>query len=302
MIDIIMATYNGEKYIKEQLDSIFSQTVTDWRLIVSDDCSRDKTVAIVKEYQKNFPEKIILVENKKPSGSAQNNFFNAVKYATADYIMFADQDDVWLPRKIEETFRVMQSLELKYGTNIPLLVHTDLKVVDESLNIINESIFDMQKMDWQRCSFNNLLVQNIVTGCTILGNKKLFSYLQTIPQHAVMHDMWLALIAAAFGQIGFLNKSTILYRQHGKNANGAQNVRSLAYLVYRIFNSKELYKYKQAKEFKGIFVAKLSSAQVAMLDCYSNFENKNPIEKYRALKKYSLFKNSYIQRIGQLLH
>lgn len=306
MIDIVMATFNGEKYIKEQLDSILAQTFTDWRLIISDDCSKDKTVIIVKEYQNNFPGKIILIENTIPSGSAQNNFYNAVKYATADYIMFADQDDVWLPRKIEETFYVMKELEKRYGNDTPLLVHTDLKVVDETLSIINDSIFNMQNMDWQRCKFNNLLVQNIVTGCTILGNKKLFSYMQTIPKHAVMHDMWIALIASAFGHIGFLNKSTILYRQHGKNANGAKDVKSLKYLLYKVFHSQEIHdnlvkQYKQAEEFVEIFNKELSPIQIAMLNSYGSLENKNPFEKYKELKRYSLFKNSYIQKLGQIL-
>ena len=300
MIDIVMATYNGEKYIKEQLDSIFAQTFTEWRLIISDDCSKDRTVAIIKEYQKDFPEKIVLIENTIPSGSAQNNFFNAVKYTTADYAMFADQDDVWLPRKIEKTFHVMKMLEEKYGFDIPLLVHTDLKVVDENLAVINDSIFDMQSMDWRRCKFNNLLVQNIVTGCTILGNKKLFAFLKKTPQHSVMHDMWVALIASAFGQIGFLNESTILYRQHGKNANGAQNVKSLKYLLYKAFHSKEIQKYKQAQDFKEIFYNNLSEQQIAMLDSYGSFEKKNFYKKYLELKKYNLFRDSYIQSLGQI--
>lgn len=103
MIDILMATYNGEKYLRPQLDSILRQSNTDWRLIIRDDCSTDNTVQIIREYQQQYPDKFILVQADAPSGSAQNNFFQLIKYwqqhGTADYVMFADQDDVWLQKK-----------------------------------------------------------------------------------------------------------------------------------------------------------------------------------------------------------
>lgn len=305
MINIVMATYNGEKFIREQLDSIFSQTFTDWRLIVSDDCSTDETVNIVREYQEAYPNKILLIENQEPSGSAQNNFYRALKYATADYIMLSDQDDVWLPGKVEETFSVMKQLEEAYGKELPLLVHTDLKVVDENLKVINSSIFDMQNMDSGRCALNNLLVQNIVTGCTVMVNKNLLSFLEKTPKHSVMHDMWMALIASAFGEIGFLNKSTILYRQHGKNANGAKDVKSFKYFLDKIFNLKEahqglLNQYKQADEFKNILFEKLAENQLAMLKSYSEFEELNCIERYIALREYRLFKKGFLKNLGQI--
>lgn len=305
MIDILMATYNGEKFIKEQIDSIISQSYSDWRLIISDDCSKDGTVDIIKVFQKKYPEKILIFENDEPSGSAQNNFFNAIKYSTSDYIMFSDQDDVWLPDKIEKTYNKMIEIESACDTNTPVLVHTDLKVVDRTLNTINDSLFEMMNMDSNRCAFNNLLVQNIVTGCTIMGNRELFNYLKKIPKNAVMHDMWIALIASAFGEIGFVDKSTMLYRQHGNNSVGAKNTKSLSYILYKIFHSKEIHnslvkQYKQAEEFKEIYSDKLSELQLDMLKSYSSFERKTFMEKYKELKKYNMFKNSKIQVLGQI--
>lgn len=305
MIDILMATYNGEKFIKEQIDSIISQSYSDWRLIISDDCSQDGTVDIIKIFQKKYPEKILIFENDEPSGSAQSNFFNAIKYATSDYVMFSDQDDVWFPDKIENTYNKMMEKEKECGQNVPVLVHTDLKVVDRTLNTINDSLFEMMNMDSNRCAFNNLLVQNIVTGCTIMGNRALFNYLKKIPKNAVMHDMWIALIASAFGEIGFVDKSTMLYRQHGNNSVGAKNTKSLSYILYKIFHSKEIHnsllkQYKQAEEFKEIYSDKLSELQLDMLKSYSSFERKTFMEKYKELKKYNMFKNSKIQVLGQI--
>lgn len=305
MIDILMATYNGEKFIKEQMDSIISQSYSDWRLIISDDCSKDGTVSIVKKYQKQYPDKILLFGNDVPSGSAQNNFFNAIKYATSDYVMFSDQDDVWLPDKIENTFNKMIEMEKEYGKNTPVLIHTDLKVVDRNLKTINDSLFKMMNMDSNRCAFNNLLVQNIVIGCTVMGNRALFNYLKKVPKNAVMHDMWIALIASAFGVIGFVDKSTILYRQHGNNSVGAKDTKSLNYVLNKISDIPKVRnslakQYKQAEEFREIYKDMLSTLQLDILGSYSSFGEKNCIEKYRELKKYKLHKKNKLHVLGQV--
>lgn len=305
MIDILVATYNGEKFIKEQLDSIILQSHSDWRLIISDDCSKDSTVSIVKKYQKQHPDKIFLFENDVPSGSAQNNFFNAIKYATSDYVMFSDQDDVWLPDKIEITYNKMMEIERECGKNTPVLIHTDLKVVDRSLNTIKDSFFEMMNMDNNRCAFNNLLVQNIVTGCTIMGNRALFDYLEKIPQNAVMHDMWIALVASAFGEIGFVDKSTMLYRQHENNSVGAKDTKSLSYALDKISNIQKVRnslfrQYKQAEEFREIYKDMLSKLQLDILESYSSFGEKNCIERFTELKKYKLFKKNKLNVLGQI--
>lgn len=305
MIDILMATHNGEEFIKEQLDSIILQSYTDWRLIISDDCSRDDTASIIKKYQEKYPDKILLFKNDVPSGSAQNNFFNAIKYTTSDYVMFSDQDDVWLPDKIENTYNKMIEMEKEYGKNTPVLIHTDLKVVDRNLKTINDSLFKMMNMDSNRCAFNNLLVQNIVTGCTVMGNRALFNYLEKIPKNAVMHDMWIALIASAFGEIGFVDKSTMLYRQHGNNSVGAKDTKSLNYVLEKISNIQKVRnslakQYKQAEEFREIYKDVLSKLQLDILESYSSFGEKSYIEKYRELKRYKLHKKNKLQVLGQI--
>ncbi|MBQ2777175.1 MAG: glycosyltransferase family 2 protein [Peptococcaceae bacterium] len=310
MIEILMATYNAERFLRAQLDSILNQTNQDWKLIVRDDCSSDNTVEILQEYQEREPDRIQLIQSEHPSGSAQNNFFWLMQYwkkhGQADYAMFADQDDVWLEEKIECTIEKMHWLEGQYGTEIPLLVHTDLAVVDEALSILNNSLFDMHNMDSNRNQLNNILVQNIVTGCTVMINRSLIKMVCEIPKHAVMHDMWLALIAAAFGHIGFIDRATMLYRQHGQNVKGAQNMKSAAYLLKKIAHLQDVHsglveQYKQAAEFLRIYDVYLNAEQKEMLYAYSTFEEKNAVSKYKALKKYALYKKGFVRKLGQIL-
>lgn len=306
MIDILMATYNGERYLEEQLDSIINQSYNDWKLIIGDDCSTDNTVAILTKYQQMYPDKISFHINSKPSGSAKNNFFQLISYVNNDYVMFADQDDVWLKDKIKLTLNMMHKAEIENGNQMPLLVHTDLCVVDQDLSVINKSIFVMQNMDYKRDKLNNILVSNIVTGCTMMINKALLDLLSIRPQKSVMHDMWLGLVAAAFGKIYFVSEATILYRQHGKNTNGAKNFNSIRFMLTNLFNNKCIHEnllkqYSQANEFMEIFASRLNDHQVKMLENFSCLANKNMISKLVIINRYNLYKKGLIRIISQLL-
>ncbi len=306
MIDILMATYNGERYLAQQIESILGQSFTEWRLIIRDDCSCDNTLSILKKYQLKYPSKITIIPSQHPSGSAMNNFFKLLEHTNSEYVMFSDQDDVWNNDKIEITLTKMKEMEQQYGKNTPLLVHTDLCVVDDNLNVINPSLFAMQDMDYKRDKLNNLLATNIVTGCTMMMNIALIKLLSEKPRVAVMHDMWIALVAAAFGKIGFVNETTVLYRQHGKNANGAKNVNSFYYMKNKLIHLNcvrdfLILQYKQAKEFLRIYHKLLSQEQFSLLLTYSEFANKNWFEKTYALFKYKLNKKGIIRVLGQIL-
>ena len=305
MIDILMATYNGERYIEQQLESIMNQSETNWRLLVRDDCSQDNTRQIIQKYQIKYPEKIIFVPSTESSGSAMNNFFKLLDYAENEYIMFADQDDVWKPDKIAVSFSKMQEMEKQYGREMPLLIHTDLCVVNERLETINSSIFALQDMNYRQDRLNNLLATNIVTGCTMLFNQALLELLGKKPANAVMHDMWIALVAAAFGKIGFVNKATILYRQHGSNANGTKNVKSLKYIIDDIRDISSISKsldlhYQQAKEFLNIYKKNLSEEQIKLLSGYSEFRQKNWLQRVVFLYRQDIKKKGFARICGQI--
>ncbi len=305
MIDILLAAYNGEKYISEQIESIINQTYTDWILYIKDDCSTDRTVDIVREYEKKYSGKIKLVLSEQSSGSAKNNFFSMLKYSKHAYVMTCDQDDIWLPDKIELTYNKMKETE-KENKEIPILVHTDLKVVDENLNIISESLFALQNMNSNRDKINNILVQNIVTGCTVMVNRNLLSYIIEIPKNAIMHDWWMALVASSLGKIAFVNSSTMLYRQHGKNSVGAKDTESVSYIFKKLRNvygiKISLYDtYVQAEELLTTMGKYLDKSDCFLINKYVQVHKVNKIKKVIILLKFKFLKNSYIRILGQLL-
>lgn len=242
MIDILMATYNGEQYIAEQLDSLLNQTFTNWQLIVHDDGSVDNTINIIKQYIENYPDKICLIDDGIRTGGAKNNFLHVMQFSKAPYIMFCDQDDVWLPNKIELTYKAMIEHEKQKGEKVPLLVHTDLCVVDSKLNIIAPSMIDYQKLRPDNGSEIILLaIENCITGCTMMVNRTLLNISLKMPNHAMMHDWWMGLMALQHrGTIKFLNISTLLYRQHEVNTVGAKKVTYFFYLK-KIFSIKKIF-------------------------------------------------------------
>lgn len=306
MVTILMATYNGERFIAEQIESILQQTNSNWNLIIQDDCSSDKTAAIILKYQQKYPEKIRLIERKEPSGSAKYNFFSMLKFANSDYVMTSDQDDIWLPDKIQVTLNEMLRLEAVYGSKKSLLVHTDLKVVDCDLNEIEESLFGRQKLDKRKVKLNNLLVQNNVTGCTMLVNRALLEKVNDQPQEAIMHDWWLALIASAFGEIGFVNQSTVLYRQHSSNQVGAKNSRSLWYNLERFIDfktSKQVLRstYLQAQAFLKVYGEMLSPEYLELVREYSSIPVYGKLERLETIYSYSFWKTSFLRKCGQIL-
>ena len=155
-VDILLATYNAQRYIKEQLDSILNQSFSDWNLIVYDDGSNDDTLSIINTYVDRYPEKIKFISNNNRFGSALGSFSFLLTVSNSQYTMFCDQDDVWDKDKIEKTLKKMKELENAFG-DIPLLVHTDLEVVNEDLQTIDKSFFHYEQITPAMNELNRLL-------------------------------------------------------------------------------------------------------------------------------------------------
>lgn len=224
-VDILLATYNGERYLAEQIDSLLAQTFDDWRVIARDDGSSDGTVRILESYAACHPGKFMLIEDAAVGLGACGNFGRLMEHSTADYVMFCDQDDVWLPRKIETLMVAMRELEAECGPNTPLLVHSDLQVVDSELRVLHPSFGAIQDIDLvQGRKLNQLLIQNTVTGCAALCNRPLVELSLPIERGALMHDWWVALVASGFGRIEFIPEPTVFYRQHVRNTLGAKQM------------------------------------------------------------------------------
>ena len=222
-VDVIATLFNGAAYLGEFLASLEAQTHRSWRLWVRDDGSTDETLAIVRGAAAADP-RITLLQSGGPRLGPAAGFGWLLERVppAAGYVMCADQDDVWLPEKIGRTLSVMREAEA--AGHGPVLVHTDLVVVDERLRVVDASFWRFSSVDPEPVSLRRLVVQNVATGATIMLNRPLRELIGVMPSEAVYQDWWYACVAAAFGRIVALREATILYRQHGANAVGAKRV------------------------------------------------------------------------------
>lgn len=298
-IAILLATYNGGKYIREQIDSILNQTNQNWMVFIHDDGSSDETSIIVNQYCDEYPDKFINI--KTPStGSAKNNFFYLLNLVEAKYYMFCDQDDVWDKEKIQITYERMSNVKEK----LPTMVFTDLSIVDQDLGLISNSLWDYYKFDINSVSFNSLIIRNVVTGCTVMINKelrdKMISYrnLDDVP----MHDKWGALIALKFGKLVPVNCSTLMYRQHSNNQVGAKKSDGVKYYISKLQNFNTLkkqyeYIFRQSKEFVEVF----DLPQNDDLYKFVQIRNKNKLLRICFYFKYGFITNRFTQILSQIL-
>jgi glycosyltransferase involved in cell wall biosynthesis len=211
---VVLATYNGERYIAEFLESLIAQSYRDFDVVVSDDGSTDETVSIVETFQNKLNISIsISPTNAGPS----LNFSRATQMANGEFIAFADQDDVWQPDKL----LLMVDLIKTYDPKQPTLVFCDLEIVDQNLDKIAPSFFSDKKSSACR-KVEDFIVSNHIPGCAMLVNRSLLDLGLPVPPLFWMHDWWFAIIAAAFGKIAFLDRPLIRYRQHAGNVIGAQ--------------------------------------------------------------------------------
>lgn len=311
-IDILMAVYNGADYILDQLHSLMEQTYPHFRIIIRDNCSQDQTVSLIEEFSRSHPGKIKLIKGTENLG-ALGNFATLVDYAEAHYIMFSDADDKWLPSKVGDTLALMQKNESLYGKETPLLIHTDLRVVDRDLKTLGSSFWSYSKLKPDAAlSFNRLLVHNVVTGCTMMINRPLLNLAAPIPKEAIMHDWWLALTASAFGKIDYLPLPTILYRQHGRNDTGAKNWRSLSTYAAAFKKASSTEGRKQMRSLlirtirqSSVFLARYgrqcNPKERLLLESYAKLETGNLLQKRAVFLRHRFFKNTLVKNIGMFL-
>ncbi|HCI88403.1 MAG TPA: hypothetical protein DHV53_07110 [Gammaproteobacteria bacterium] len=228
---ILLSTYNGEEFLDEQLDSILDQSVKDIVIVVRDDGSSDETTAVLARYEKKYFEKFCLLPSDNQNLGAKGSFACLMRYVLENkqalgldraYMMFADQDDIWVPQKAEYEFQRLLQIERRESSLIPALVHSDLEVIDRHGKCIAESFIAYQGLKIDRGDLVNLALSNLVTGCTAVINEELANKALPIPNDAIMHDWWLAVTAAAFGAREYIDQPLVRYRQHDANAIGAQ--------------------------------------------------------------------------------
>jgi hypothetical protein len=201
--------------------------------------------------------------------------------------MFCDQDDVWLPRKIELTLQKMDAMEKTYGQDTPLLIYTDMKVVDDDLSVIAKSFWRHQAFNPNiGKSLSRFLVSNVATGCTVMINRKLKDVALPLPQEAMMHDWWVGLVSSALGKNDYLNEATVLYRQHASNVVGAKWNLNLKTLANKLMHFSEL------KRINREHLLRTQQQAAAFASRYKTFLNENDYKKimtYESLSDQSFF-------------
>ena len=221
-IEVLLATFNGARFLPAQIDSILAQDYPAVTILARDDGSTDTTPDILAHYVALHPTRIRVLPQSLPTGSAKLNFRLLMQSAEAPYLAFADQDDLWLPTKLSQSMTAMQRLEQQHGPEPPLLVFTNLTIVDEALNPLHPSMWQHLSIDpTAALRLPRLLGRSVVTGCTMLINRPMLTLARQMPPKATMHDRWIALLAASLGAAAYLPESTLLYRQHDQNVIGA---------------------------------------------------------------------------------
>ncbi len=222
LVVICLSTYNGSAYLDEQLNSLLNQSYENIKILVRDDGSTDNTCDILRRYVRDNKSITMTLDRNVGVVTSFAKLLDMVP-SEAQYVAFCDQDDVWLPDKLEHTLSVLEKGEKRYGIDVPLLVHTDLYVVDKHGKLLNSSFMQLRHLRHEdQNPLRTLLVQNFVTGCTIVMNRALVEKCLPFPDAILMHDWWVALIAASIGKILFIPTPTINYRQHETNVAGAK--------------------------------------------------------------------------------
>jgi len=239
-ISVALCTYNGEKYIREQIESIISQTLLPGEIILCDDASSDDTFIIAESLLKESGIPYKAVKNKENIGY-NKNFEQALGLASNDYIALCDQDDVWFNNKLEVLYNAIKKQEEIHGMECPILVFSDAIVANEALEIIHPSYMRMQKLHPQKTAgkIYSLCINNVVIGMTSLINRSLAKLALPFPENILNHDWWMAVLSSAKGKLVYIDESLCYYIQHGKNVIGANLYHDIGWASYIIERFKK---------------------------------------------------------------
>ena len=300
-IAILLATYNGEKYLWQQLNSLFSQTMQNFRLVIHDDGSTDNTAEIINEYREKYPDRVEVFYGHS-CGGPKENFLWMLGRVEADYYLFCDQDDVWLPNKMKKTYDAIRELEKHSYDLAPLACFCDMFVTDSSLNVIHKSFIKSIGRSITHTKYSQILIDNPAAGCCLCINRFCRDKALTISnrKNVEMHDVWCLMVAAVFGRVCTVDEPLSLYRQHDKNEMGAvhENLgekitrNSCDALSGNLSSEKE--KFRRQKFLLAQEILKLGDVPGEIRECLESFIH--PEDQSRIARILFLWKNDFNRR------
>ena len=284
-IDILMATYNGEKYISEQLDSIISQTYKNWNLLIRDDNSTDGTLKLLNEYSKKDKRIRMILDSKGNLGFVKN-FEELLKNSTEEYIMFSDQDDAWTKDKVQILLQKMNETEELAKSKKPILIHSDSYICDENLKVKKNGFISKKASE---TGIKNIFFNFIVQGSAVMMNKELRDISMPFFKEVYLHDRYLNLLVELFGERVYIDKSLNYYRQHGKNQIGYGKIKILKEIFQRrYYNENDRILIKKIHE---LFSEKIDLKTKEDIEIYLKITSSETSrrEKLRLLKENKIY-------------
>ena len=295
-VQILLSTYNGERWLSELLASLLWQTHKHWQLIIRDDGSTDNTWALLQAWQAQHPQRVKCVISEREHVGTTESFNRLVAASDADYLLFCDQDDVWFPEKVELQLNALLALETEQGKANATLVHADLMVVDASKQLVAASFWQARGFNTQQ-SKQHYLINNVVTGCATIFNRAAADLAFPVPIHTLQHDRWLALVCVWFGTVQALPYQLLFYRQHSANQIGAR----------RPFNFNIAARVKawstQAQAFTQRYATRLDpqQADVQVLQALSRLTELKAWQRRQSIVRHRLYKPSLLENVALLL-
>lgn len=303
-VQILLATFNGQSHLEQQLTSLAAQDWPNFSILASDDGSSDSTLAILERCQSQTGKMQLL----PPQGrnGPKRNFARLMSASTAPYVAFCDQDDLWDTNKLSFSMESMFEMERRVPPGKPALVYSDLRLIDESGHLLNASLWHKARVRPANADFGNMLAQNLVTGCSMLANRALLDLALPLPDAAIMHDYWLALVASAFGVTTPVPIPTLSYRQHGSNTIGAGKSLNLLQRIKRLFVDPELSSWlpaaaAQARAFRERFGSRLSSRQSTALDAMAEIDTRSPMTRGISLGRHGIVRTEPLNQLQFML-
>ena len=303
LVDILMATYNGERFVADQLLSLLQQEYPHIHIYIRDDGSTDQTVNIIEDFCSKYPQNITFIQDGKKNLGATQNFAALMEYSTASYICFSDQDDIWMKDKVQWMMGIMEKTE-KQHPGVPVYVFSDLTVADTNMNITHRSLNQRDGLSPRKTATNQLLMQNVPYGCATMINRELLLKSLPIPKDALLHDHWMALVASLFGKITYLDEPLVLHRIHDNNASRAGSVhrKEIDQQLASKINNKNFHNYlfKQVAQAEALlkkFEPELSEKQVNTLQQFIALKTTKGIERKKLIIKNRFFKNAWLNTI-----